>query len=63
MRYTLDHDVDRYYRLAVNVLALPKVVTKEIIKGIDKLTKFYQEIGMPTTFNEIGASEKTSLFY
>ena len=60
MRYTLDHDVDRYYRLAVNVFGITKGSDKKEIakKGIDKLTKFYQEIGMPTTFNEIGASEK-----
>ena len=34
MRYTLDHDVDRYYRLAVNVFGITKGSDKEIAKKV-----------------------------
>ena len=61
MRYTLDHDVDRYYRLAVNVMKVkPNVNDKRnvAIKGIRKLQAFYKSLGMPLTFDDIGAKKE-----
>ncbi|MGI6787068.1 MAG: iron-containing alcohol dehydrogenase [Acholeplasmataceae bacterium] len=58
MLYTLDHDVNRYYRLAVNVFGIEPSETEKrevAIKGIRRLQQFYQEIGMPLTFQELGA--------
>jgi alcohol dehydrogenase YqhD (iron-dependent ADH family) len=60
MLYTLDHDVDRYYRLAVNVMKVkPNVNDKRnvAIKGIRKLQAFYKSLGMPLTFDDIGAKK------
>ncbi|NLG30981.1 MAG: iron-containing alcohol dehydrogenase [Acholeplasmataceae bacterium] len=60
MLYTLDHDVDRYYRLAVNVMKVkPNVSDKRnvAIKGIRKLQAFYKSLGMPLTFDDIGAKK------
>ena len=61
MLYTLDHDVDRYYRLAVNVMKVkPDVNDKRnvAIKGIRKLQAFYKSLGMPLTFDDIGAKKE-----
>ncbi|HPX71433.1 MAG TPA: iron-containing alcohol dehydrogenase [Acholeplasmataceae bacterium] len=61
MLYTLDHDVDRYYRLAVNVMKVkPNVNDKRnvAIKGIRKLQAFYKSLGMPLTFDDIGAKKE-----
>ena len=61
MLYTLDHDVDRYYRLAVNVMKVkPNVSDKRnvAIKGIRKLQAFYKSLGMPLTFDDIGAKKE-----
>ena len=61
MLYTLDHDVDRYYRLAVNVMKVkPNENDKRnvAIKGIRKLQEFYKSLGMPLTFDDIGAKKE-----
>jgi alcohol dehydrogenase YqhD (iron-dependent ADH family) len=58
MRYTVDADVERYRRLAVNVWGIsddPEHPRKTALAGIDALENFWREIGMPTTFAEIGA--------
>ena len=61
MLYTLDHDVDRYYRLAVNIMKVkPNENDKRnvAIKGIRKLQEFYKSLGMPLTFDDIGAKKE-----
>ncbi len=58
MRYTVNEDVQRYRRLAVKVFAIkdkPRKPFKVAMAGIDALEKFFREIGMPTSFEEIGA--------
>ena len=58
MRYTVNEDVQRYRRLAVKVFGIkdkPKKPLKVALAGIDALEKFFKEIGMPTSFKEIGA--------
>ena len=58
MRYTLNHDVMRYAQLAVRVWGCemdyehPERTARE---GIDRLVAFYRQIGLPTTFEELGA--------
>ncbi|MEC9484843.1 MAG: iron-containing alcohol dehydrogenase [Candidatus Izemoplasma sp.] len=61
MRYTLNQDVDRYYRLATEVFGVPhnydhkKDVAEE---GILRLVGFFKEIGMPTTLEEADAKKE-----
>lgn len=60
MTYNLDHDVNRFARLAVNVWGCqmdydhPEVTAKA---GIKALKTFLKEIGMPSDFEELGAKE------
>ncbi len=61
MRYTVMEDVQRYRRLAVKVFNIkdkPKKPLKVAMAGIDALESFFKEIGMPTSFKEIGAKEE-----
>ncbi|MFH0992781.1 MAG: iron-containing alcohol dehydrogenase, partial [bacterium] len=61
MRYTIDEDVERYRRLAVNVWGVsdnPADPKRTGLAGIDAMTAFFREIGMPTTFAEIGAKKE-----
>ena len=61
MRYTVNEDVQRYRRLAVRVFGIkdkPKKSLKVALAGIDALEKFYKKIGMPTTFEGIGAKKE-----
>lgn len=61
MKYTLDEDVDRYYQLATRVMGVfPNDRNKRqaAIQGIEHLESFFQEIGMPLSFAEIGAKEE-----
>lgn len=60
MRYTIDEDVERYYRLARNVFGIEDDTDhkKVALKGIDALEMFFKEIGMPTSFKEVGAKEE-----
>lgn len=57
MEYVMDHDVSRFARFAVNVFgcemdfARPENTAKA---GIARLRAFFQSLGMPTTFAEIG---------
>ena len=58
MKYTMHHSVSRYAQFAVRVFgcemnfADPEATARE---GIERLTAFFKEIGMPTSFAEIGA--------
>ncbi len=61
MEYTLDEDVERYYRLATKAFGVPenhydkKAVARE---GIRRLKGFFIEIGMPVTLKEAGAKKE-----
>ena len=58
MKYTMHHSVSRYAQFAVRVFgcemnfADPEATARE---GIERLTAFFKEIAMPTSFAEIGA--------
>ncbi len=61
MRYTIDEDVQRYRRLAVNVWGViddPDDPRRTGLAGIDAMEAFFRELGMPTTFTEIGAKKE-----
>lgn len=61
MRYTVNEDVQRFRRLAVRVFGIkdkPKKPLKVALAGIDALEAFFKEIGMPTSFKELGAKEE-----
>ena len=59
--YTLDHDVMRYAKAAVRVWGCqmdfddPKATA---LAGIERLKQFLKSIGMPLSFEELGADEK-----
>jgi len=61
MRYTLQEDVQRYRRLAVKVFEIkdkknkPEKVARA---GINALEAFFKNIGLPTSFDEIGAKKE-----
>ncbi|TVQ20881.1 MAG: iron-containing alcohol dehydrogenase [Spirochaetaceae bacterium] len=61
MEYTLEEDVERYYRLATKAFGVPenhnnkKAVARE---GIQRLKGFFIEIGMPVTLKEAGAKKE-----
>ncbi len=58
MRYVLPHDPARFAQFAVRVFGCemdfrsPEVTARE---GIQRLTAFFRSLGMPTSFQEIGA--------
>ncbi len=61
MKYTVMEDVQRYRRLAVKVFNIKdnhKKPLKVALAGIQALESFFKEIGMPTSFAEIGAKEE-----
>jgi alcohol dehydrogenase YqhD (iron-dependent ADH family) len=61
MRYTLEEDIDRYYRLATEVFGVPhnyQYKTDVALEGIIRLVGFFIEIGMPTTLEEAGAKKE-----
>jgi hypothetical protein len=58
MRYTLQHDVMRYAQLAVRVWGCEmdyQNPERTAAEGIKRLVAFYRSIGLPTTFEELGA--------
>jgi hypothetical protein len=58
MKYALGVDLKRFQMLAVNVWKIaddPANPRKVAQAGIQAMEKFFQEIGMPTSFAEIGA--------
>jgi alcohol dehydrogenase len=61
MRYTVMEDIQRFRRLAIMVFGVKDIKHKPLkvaIAGINALEAFYKEIGMPTSFNEIGAKKE-----
>ncbi|MFA5007350.1 MAG: iron-containing alcohol dehydrogenase [Candidatus Izemoplasmatales bacterium] len=61
MKYTVDVDVERYRRLAVNVWGVaddPKNPRAVALAGIAAFEAFLSEIGMPTRFEGIGARKE-----
>lgn len=58
MKYTVDEDVNRYRRLAVNVWGVtdnPEHPRQVALEGIARMEAFFRSIGMPTRFEELGA--------
>ena len=58
MRYTLEHDVMRYAQLAVRIWGCEmdyQNPQRTAAEGIKRLVAFYRSIGLPTTFEELGA--------
>ena len=58
MRYTLNHDVMRYAQLAARVWGVEmdyQNPERTAAEGINRLIAFYRSIGLPTTFEELGA--------
>ncbi len=61
MEYTLDEDVERYYRLATQAFGVPEnhYDKKSVaLEGIKRLKDFFREIGMPVTMHEANAKEE-----
>lgn len=61
MRYTLQHDVMRYAQLAVRVWGCEmdyRNPERTARAGIARLIAFNRSIGLPTTFEELGAREE-----
>ncbi|MBI9008967.1 MAG: iron-containing alcohol dehydrogenase [Tenericutes bacterium] len=61
MRYTLEEDVQRYRRLAVKVFGIKdkkNKAKKVALAGIGAMESFFKELGMPVTFEEIGAKRE-----
>ncbi|MFW5893448.1 MAG: iron-containing alcohol dehydrogenase [Bacillota bacterium] len=61
MKYTLDADLERYYRLATTVFGVPANHFDKrgvALEGIDRLVKFFKAIGMPVTLKEAGAKKE-----
>ncbi len=61
MRYTLQEDVQRYRRFAVKVFGIKDKKNKPekvALAGIKALESFFVEIGMPISFEEIGAKKE-----
>ncbi len=61
MRYVIESDLQRFRRLAVRVFNIkdkPKKPLKVGMAGIEALESFFKEIGMPTSFADIGAKEE-----
>jgi alcohol dehydrogenase YqhD (iron-dependent ADH family) len=61
MKYTLKHDVMRYAQLAVRVWNCEMDYSnpeKTALEGIARLEQFWSSIGLPTSFQELGAKEE-----
>lgn len=61
MEYTLEEDVERYYRLATQVFGVaPNHYDRKAValEGIRRLREFFREIGMPITLKEAGARKE-----
>lgn len=61
MLYALDVDINRFKRLAITVWGIEdnlKATKTVALEGIKAMKAFFREIGMPTTFLEIGAQER-----
>jgi alcohol dehydrogenase YqhD (iron-dependent ADH family) len=61
MKYTLKHDVMRYAQLAVRVWNCEMDYSnpeKTALEGIARLEQFWSSIGLPTSFQVLGAKEE-----
>lgn len=60
MHFVLEHDVDRFYKLAVRVWSCePSEDRLSVAKeGVKRFTAFLRSLGMPTSFGELGAKEE-----
>ena len=61
MRYQYKHNVMLFARLAVNVFGVKMDYEnpwRTALSGIDSLEAFLREIGLPTTFEQLGAKEE-----
>jgi len=61
MRYTIMEDIQRYRRFAIKVFNVKdnhRKPLKVAQAGINALEAFFKEIGMPTSFKDIGANEE-----
>lgn len=61
MTYVMKHDVNRFAQFAVRVWGVPmqEANPEETAReGIERLKQFYTSIGMPITFQELGAKEE-----
>lgn len=60
-RYQYKHDIPRFAQLAVRVFGVDmdfQDPERTAVQGIDCLEAYFKSIGMPTTFDEIGAKEE-----
>jgi len=59
-KYNMNHDVERFARVARNVWDVDKELSNEeaAIEGIEALKEFLKSIKMPLTFDELGAREE-----
>lgn len=61
MQYTVMEDIQRYRRMAIKVFGIKDNKRKPVkvaMAGINALESFFKEIGMPTSFTEIGAKKE-----
>jgi len=61
MKYTIDEDIHRYYQLATRVFGIERDELNKkgiALQGIAQLENFFKEIGMPLSFDEIGAKKE-----
>lgn len=61
MRYQLKNNIDRFAQLAVRVFGVSMDFAdpeRTALEGIERLENFFREIGLPTTFAELGAKEE-----
>lgn len=59
-RYNMNHDIERFARVARNVWGIDKNIPSEeaAIKGIEALQEFLKSIKMPSNFEELGAKKE-----
>ena len=60
IKYVMDEDLDRFYRLAIEVFGVPANHFKKrevALEGIETLKAFFKSIGMPITLDEAGAKK------
>ena len=66
MKYVLETDVKRFYRLATNVFGVAvsgsesgEVYERKVaLAGIDKLKEFWRSLGLPVTFDQLGGKKE-----
>lgn len=61
MKYVVEHDVNRFARLAINVWGCHMDYDNPLntaLLGITRLERFLSSIGMPINFRELGAKEE-----